>query len=176
MNKNKRKIYIIAFLLLFFTLITAFIVKPSKEEVYAKEFLNQFYTISDYEIFTYLTKSTNTTTGADSAVKYREFFTEQGFKQFITQNVHAYYEEFAYNSKCTLAIKSVDLKQERYQPFDGSREFSFKTLIEVTYSDTNEKTTFSQEGIINVVSKMGDNKIEAIEFSEQDTILAELTK
>lgn len=177
MNKKKKKILTVITLLLICSIITAFIVKPSKQEIYAKEFLYKFYNISDYEQFNYLTKSASASVAAvndQDSIKYRSYFTDNGYDKFIAQKINAFYEELAYENKCTLSVKSVDFEQTRYENFDELREFNFKAVIEVRYTGSKDVHTFTQEGTINVISKNGQNKIDSIEFTGQEEIQKEI--
>jgi hypothetical protein len=120
MKKKKNRI-LITVCLVIIGLVVTYLVKPSNQEVYAKEFLNDFYQISDYQLCTYLVSSESS--------ECSDYFTEDGYNQFISDQIYAMYEEYAYTYQCTFTVKSIQLEQESYDAASDSRTFSFELSL-----------------------------------------------
>ena len=167
MKKNKKLILSIS-LLFAVSLISFILLKPSGEEVYAKDFLNKLYNVSDYQVTTYLTNGQSENN--KSVTISDNDFTEEGYNQAVSDRIIEYYEEYAYENKCTIAVKYINTKEEKYNVNEGLWYFTFDAQIEITYSETNEQKTASQLGTITILSKDGAYKVQSIDIQNMDEI------
>ena len=166
--KRKKKLILSVLLLIAVSLISFILLKPSGEEVYAKDFLNKLYNVSDYQITTYLTntKSENN----DSVTITDSDFTEEGYSQAVSDRIIEYYEEYAYENKCTISVNYINTKEENYNVNEGLWYFTFDAQIVIQYSETNEEKTISQLGTITILSKDGSYKVQSIDIENMNDI------
>ncbi len=178
-TKKKRKILMPIGIIVACLILAVFVVKPSKEEIFAKEFLSKLYDISDYQQFTYLTKASvvsSASSDVSETEKYKDYFTESGYDGFVSQQIYGFYEELAYENKCTLSLKSIKFQQTSYEAFDGTRKFFFTATVNAEYHETGETKTITQDGTISVITVNGQSKIDTVWFNGHQEIKAELDK
>ncbi|MFA0816086.1 MAG: hypothetical protein ACC608_09905 [Anaerofustis sp.] len=166
--KKKKRLILSVSLLFAVSLISFILLKPSGEEVYAKDFLNKLYNVSDYQITSYLTNAKSEDN--DSVTITNNDFTEEGYNQAVSERITEYYEEYAYENKCTIAVNYINTKEEKYNVNEGLWYFTFDAQIVITYSETNEQKTVSQLGTITILSKDGTYKVQSIDIENMDDI------
>ncbi len=171
--KRNKKLLFLAIIVLIGVLVSSILLKPSKEERYAQEYLKEFYNISDYELCSYLTADKSSSSINDDSIKSINYFTENGYDQFVSCQIYDFYEEYAYKNKCTLSVKSISTNQEKYDPDEGLWKFSFIAEIELHYSETDQTEMIEQHGIIAILSENGEKKIDSIVIANQNEIIEE---
>lgn len=169
--KRNKKILFLLIIVLFGVFVSYVLMKPSKEERYAQEYLKEFYNISDYELCSYLTSDSSAPSYDDNSVKSVNYFTDEGYDQFVSCQIYDFYEEYAYENKCTLAVKSIKTNQEKYDPDEGLWKFSFIAEIELHYNETEQIEMIEQHGMITILSDDDEKKIDSIVVANQNEIV-----
>ena len=169
--KRNKKLLFLAIIILVGVFVSYILLKPSKEEKYAQEYLNEFYNISDYELCSYLTSDASSALQDESSIKSVNYFTDEGYDQFVSCQIYDFYEEYAYKNKCTLSVKTIKTNQEKYDPDEGLWKFSFIAEIELHYNETDQTEMIEQHGMISILSEDGDKKIDSIVIANQNEII-----
>ena len=173
---KKRKIAIaITALLLCVGIVAGFKFVPSEEQALAENFLNTFYTVSDYDLHMYLKDNPKGDEAISSNLakqKYQSYFTEKGCAQFIGDKIYYAYEELAYDTKSTLSLNSLVIREEFNKPDEYLKGYTFTAQIAISYADGQTKTV-TQEGKLQILSKNGDSKIDFISILGREQTINE---
>lgn len=169
--KRNRKLLFLVIIVLIGVFVSYFLSKPSKEERYAQEYLKEFYNISDYKLYSYLTSDASNPLQDENSIKSVSYFTDEGYDQFVSCQIYDFYEEYAYKNKCTLSVKSIKTNQEKYDPDEGLWKFSFFAEIQLHYNETDQIEMIEQHGMISILSEDGEKKIDSIVIANQNEII-----
>jgi len=170
---SKKRIISAICILLMSVLIIMGAGKVSRESKgYAEEFINDFYTITDYETYSYARQNpyANVYTAERLAREnYGEYFTEDGMDEFISDGVQEIFEEMVYSMNCTSELESVTLEKSFSDNNKRIYTYDFTAEVSVT-DDQGSSSRVQQHGVITVNMK-GDAKISSFKVIDTMSVI-----
>ena len=149
--KSKKKYAILLSVFAIIMAATIILSLPSKDEKFAQKFITEFYSLSEYDLSTYLTKETPE--NINTVKKYEDYFTYDAYAKLSKNLNFDEYNEMAYLNKCTLDVKDVDIIANSDVVVNDVSSFKYTITIDVNYSDLDKNEEITQSGTINVVNK-----------------------
>lgn len=164
-----KKLIAIIIITIIFILYLSNIPSEKKSEVLIiEESLNILYNVpnanefDDYNNLTKLTQIQN---------KYRELFSEKGFKKIKGDRLHSLYRRVAINSQLTIELKNINIEKMWVNEKDDSilnkyRKFGYEYEVElfIKYVGSGETETLYEEGYINLVEIDGEWKVDLMTY------------
>ncbi len=170
---SKKRILSVICILLMSVLIIMGAGKVTRESKdYAEEFINDFYTITDYETYSYARHNpyANVYTSERLAREsYGEYFTEKGMDEFIADGVYSIFEEMVYSMNRTSTLKNVTLKKTHSN--NTLREFTYDFTAEVSVTDTEGHSEIVQQHGMITVSLKNDAKITSFKVIDTSSVI-----
>lgn len=139
---------------------------------YAAEFIEEFYTITDYETYSYARANpyANVYT-ADRLARenYSSYFTEEGMDEFISDGVQQIFEEMVYSMNCTSRIGEITLEKVSSDTSERSYTYDFDVTVIVTDTNGNDNNV-EQHGTVSV-SKKNEMKITSFKVIDSMSVI-----
>ena len=124
-------------------------------KAYATDFIEEFYTMTDYETYSYARAnpySNEYTSDRLSRENYSDFFTEEGLEQFVSDGAWEIFETMVQSMNCTSRIEKLTLEKTDSDSSRRSYTYDFEAKVIVTDANGSDSTV-TQHGTISVLAK-----------------------
>jgi len=167
--KVGKKIIGIIVITLIFILYFSNIPNEKKSEVLIiEESLNILYNVPNANEFDEYINSIKLTQIHN---KYRELFSEKGFKKIKGDRLHTLYRRVAKNSQLTIELKNIEIEKMWVNEKDGSIlnkhkkiGYEYKVELFIKYVESDKTETLYEEGYINLVEIDGEWKVDLMTY------------
>lgn len=120
-----------------------------------KEFLNIYYTVSDYNIYTNSIDTVNSSTNNYLKIheKFKPYLTEESYEDILNSRVYFLFLKSNYEQKSNSSIKSISLKKVSEDKDKNLVVFNYNLKLLLSYPNTKKQVTLNESGQIQAYNK-----------------------